>query len=99
MKTREELINNKPCDFNCPPELKGGCCGGCWGNGGYWKNSEMEETLNEAEIEQIKEILKRPEGALGENGCELPRKLRSRLCLEAMCNKNSKSKRVTNKYY
>ena len=83
---RQELIDQGDCDFNCPPGFKTGCCGACKQNNGYWEDGEMEHLLSKEDQEFVKNILKKEKGCLGDNGCNLPRNMRSMTCLEDNCN-------------
>ena len=90
-KTLQELIISSPCDLRCLSGGKKGVgcgCLVCARKGGYWEIGEFEERvkggfLTEDEVVMIKRIIE--EGALGDDGCKLERRMRSRLCLEYDC--------------
>lgn len=87
-----ELFEQQDCDFNCPWWVADGCgCRRCHLSSGYWKPDEMQKRLDlgllsKKEIGPIEEMLARPQGALGDNGCELDRRHRSEDCLRSLCN-------------
>ncbi len=81
--TREQLIAEPDCDGNCPEHVSDRACGCqfCHRQNGYLA---ADEDYGSAEI------LARPQGALGPDGCELPRDQRSKSCLGPWCNPFSK---------
>lgn len=83
-----EIIAESDCGHNCPPWFPDGCgCKNCAANKGFFTQGEFEyRNFSDTDIEQIEFLLSRPQGCLGENGCELPRRLRSEQCLRAYCN-------------
>ena len=89
---KKELVELEPCDCKCPPWLRQGeCCIDCHDSIGYYSESEMAELP-----EEIIELLNRPEGALGTDGCEIDRASRSLICLKELCNPFQKVAGVKN---
>lgn len=90
-KLRKTYFDTPNCNFNCPPMKEFHCCRnfGCRSHCGFF---EWEEILffSEEEKEQILSLWDNGTGFLGEDGCILPRKLRSLICLIFVCSYSKK---------
>ena len=87
----DELIKEPNCGFHCPAGKKFFCCGGCVEHKGFYIKGEMAERgFTEKERKFISESWNNTTGWLDDKGCVLPRRLRSKECLRALCNRYEK---------
>jgi len=88
---REEYFNKVSCDFNCPPNKEFFCCKefGCKKHNGYFEWEEVS-FFSDKEREEILSSWNNGTGFYRKDGCALPRKLRSYICLTYSCNHSKK---------
>jgi len=84
----EQLIKAPNCGFKCPNGKSLGnkfnCgCDNCGEDNGYFQEKDKNR-LNKEDFVEI-ESLRTENGWLGKNGCSLPRKIRSEVCLRYVC--------------
>ena len=88
---RQEYFDKPNCNFNCPSGREFFCCEefGCKKNSGFFEWDE----ISFFSIEERKKILSLWDIKIGfqeVNGCILPRKLRSYICLSWACKHSKK---------
>ncbi len=91
-KLRKAFFDEPNCDFQCPPDKKFFCCTnfGCKKNCGFFEWEEIA-FFSDKERDEILSLWDNKSGFQGENGCVLPRELRSYVCLQWSC-RHSKTK-------
>lgn len=89
-KLRKAYFTKSNCNFNCPPK-EFFCCKkiGCIKRYGYFEWEEISFFLEE-EREKILSLWDNGTGFLREEGCILPRELRSLVCLLYVCSYSKK---------
>jgi len=88
-KYRADLIEHGQCDLKCLSHGPAPCCADCAKYKGWYDNErdELHTQFTIDEQKQIKQCWDEKTGFLGENGCKLPRRLRSYTCLSTDCKK------------
>jgi hypothetical protein len=93
-KLRRAYFNKPNCNMNCPPNREFFCCKtmGCMKNCGFFEWLEIA-FFSDKEIEAILSLWDDEMGFQGENGCVLPRELRSYICLNFACRYSMENKK------
>lgn len=93
-KLRKAFFNKPNCDFNCPPDKKFFCCKnfGCKKHNGFFEWDEIS-FFSDKEKDNILSFWNDRAGFQRENGCVLPRKLRSYICLNFVCRYSKENKK------
>jgi len=84
-KSLLELIENPICDMNCPNGHPDCCNNICVQCKGAYSDLEFELRFTQVERNLINGLWDEQNGFLGAEGCKIPRPLRSRSCLEFIC--------------
>ena len=85
-KLRKVYFDKPNCGCNCPPDREYFCCRdmGCMKNCGFFEWLEIS-FFSDKEKDDILSLWDDTKGFQGDNGCVLPRELRSYICLNFAC--------------